>query len=96
MSTVATRGFADAQSGFDPAAEDSARSTAKSRVQFDLSPRAMKLLVDLKDKTEAASYAEVFKNALKLYDGLIAEAERGGEFLVRDKDGNISSLKLFL
>lgn len=56
----------------------------------------MKLLVDLKEKTEAASYAEVFKNALKLYDGLIAEAERGGEFLVRDKDGKVSSLKVFL
>ena len=96
MSTVATRGFAETQSSIDRADDAAVRSIAKSRVQFDLSPRAMKLLVELKEKTEAASYAEVFKNALKLYDGLIAEAERGGEFLVRDKDGNISSLKLFL
>lgn len=72
------------------------RPTAKTRVQLDLTPRALKLLNELKDKTEAASYAEVLKNALKLYDGLIAEAERGSEFLIRDKDGNVSTLKVFL
>ena len=94
MSTTTIPGFSDAQSSLAPA--DNVRSIGKSRVQFDLSPRAMKLLIDLKDKTEAASYAEVFKNALKLYDGLIGEAERGGEFLVRDKDGKVSTLKLFL
>ena len=93
MSTVATLDYTKPQ---DSVADDKVRGIAKTRVQFDLSPRAMKLLSELKDKTEAASYAEVFKNALKLYDGLIAEAERGGEFLVRDKDGAVSSLKLFL
>ena len=93
MSTATT--YADARPR-DGVADEKARAVGKSRVQFDLSPRAMALLVELKEKTEAASYAEVFKNALKLYDGLIAEAERGGEFLVRNKDGTISTLKLFL
>jgi hypothetical protein len=45
---------------------DNVRSVGKSRVQLDLTPRAMKLLTGLKEKTEAGSYAEVIRNALKL------------------------------
>ncbi len=69
---------------------------SKSRVQFDLSPRAMALLTELKSKTDAATYAEVFKNAMKLYDGIISEIERGSEFLIRDKDGKVSEFRMFL
>jgi len=72
------------------------RSIAKTRVQLDFSPRAMTLLSDLKDKTEAASYAEVIRNALKLYDGLITEAESGATFLVRAPNGEVSPFKMFL
>jgi hypothetical protein len=75
--------------------EPAPRAGAKTRVQFDLPPRSMALLTELKDKTDAASYAEVFKNALKLYDGLITEVERGGEFLLRDREGNIAAFKMF-
>jgi hypothetical protein len=69
---------------------------AKSRVQLDLTPRAMALLLELKEKTEAPSYAEVFKNAVKLYDGIITEVEKGSEFLIRDKDGRVSEFRMFL
>ncbi len=72
------------------------RSIGKTRVQFDLTPRAMALLTELKEKTDAASYAEVVKNALKLYDGLITEVEKGSEFLIRDKDGLVAPFKMFL
>jgi hypothetical protein len=60
--------------------EKSARSDGKTRVQFDLPARSMSLLTDLKERTDASTYAEVFKNALKLYDGIVTEVERGGEF----------------
>lgn len=76
--------------------QDKVRSIAKSRVQLDLTPRSMNLLSELKEKTEASSYAEVIRNALKLYDGMITEAERGNEFMVRDKSGTISPFKVFL
>ena len=69
---------------------------SKSRVQFDLTPRAMALLTELKNKTDAATYAEVFKNAMKLYDGIISEIERGSEFLISDKDGKVSEFRMFL
>jgi hypothetical protein len=72
------------------------RSIAKTRVQLDFSPRAMALLSELKEKTEAASYAEVIRNALKLYDGLITEADSGATFLVRSANGEVAPLKLFL
>lgn len=69
---------------------------SRSRVQFDLPPRSVERLNTLKRKTEAASYAEVVKNALRLYEALIEETEAGKQFLVRDRDGGIAPLRLFL
>ncbi len=76
-------------------ADKSVRSEGKTRVQFDLPARSMSLLTELKEKTDASTYAEVFKNALKLYDGLVTEVERGGEFFLRAPDGTVSSFKMF-
>ena len=80
----------------EKANEAKVRSIAKARVQFDLTPRAMSQLTELKEKTDAASYAEVVKNALKLYDGLITEVENGNEFLIRDRKGKVSPFRMFL
>ena len=44
---------------------DEGRST--TRVQLEMPPQAMERLQRLKDRTEAASYAEVIRNALRLY-----------------------------
>jgi hypothetical protein len=41
-------------------------------------------------------YAEVVKNALKLYEGLIEEMESGRQFLVRDENGVVAPYRLFL
>ncbi len=80
----------------EKASDNKLRSIGKTRVQFDLTPRAMALLTELKEKTDASSYAEVVKNALKLYDGLISEVEKGSEFLIRDKNGQVAPFKFFL
>lgn len=76
--------------------QDAAASTKKNRVQLDFAPRSMERLNALKAKTEAASYAEVVKNALRIYEALIEEAESGKQFLVRDTDGMVSPFRLFL
>jgi hypothetical protein len=68
----------------------------KNRVQLDFAPRSMERLNALKLKTEASSYAEVVKNALRLYEALIEETESGKQFLTRDKDGVVSPFRLFL
>ncbi len=84
-----------------PAAEandrpDSKPKMLKNRVQFDLAPRSMDRLNVLKLKTEAASYAEVVKNALRLYEALIEETESGKQFFVQDRNGAMSPYRLFL
>ncbi len=56
----------------------------------------MERLTLLKEKTESASYAEVIKNALRLYEALIEEVERGNTFLVRDGEGTVTPYKMFL
>ena len=76
--------------------EARAAARKKSRVQLDFAPRSMERLNLLKAKTEAASYAEVVKNALRLYEALIEEVESGKQFLVRDKDGSVAPFRLFL
>jgi hypothetical protein len=76
--------------------QDKKVRNVKSSVQLDLTPRAMALLIELKEKTDAPTYAEVFKNAMKLYDGIISEIDRGSEFLIRDKDGKVSEFRMFL
>jgi hypothetical protein len=75
--------------------EDRAK-LVKNRVQFDLPPRSMERLNTLKRKTEATSYAEVVKNALRLYEALIEDTEAGKQFLVRDAAGTVSPYRLFL
>ncbi len=57
------------------------------RVQIDMPDAALKRLQRLQVITESSSYAEVVKNALRLYEALIDEKENGGDVLVRRKDG---------
>jgi hypothetical protein len=77
-------------------ASDKAKAVRKNRVQLDFPPRAMERLNALKVKTEASSYAEVVKNALRLYEALIEDDESGKQFLTRDKNGVVSPFRLFL
>lgn len=55
-----------------------------TRVQFEMPPKSMERLRELKEKTEAASYAEVFRNALKFYEFMIEQAELGNELVIED------------
>lgn len=74
---------------------DAKQKMSKNRVQFDLAPRSMDRLNVLKVKTEAASYGEVVKNALRLYEALIEETESGKQFFVRGEDGSLAPYRLF-
>ncbi len=53
-----------------------------------MAARSMERLRVLKDRTEAASYAEVVRNALRFYEFLVEEAEKGNEVVIEHKDGN--------
>lgn len=65
------------------------------RVQLDLQDKSMARLQELKSKTEASSYAEVVKNALRLYEAVVAEAEAGNSFLVRAPSGETREYVVF-
>ncbi len=74
--------------------ETSERGT--TRVQLEMPPQAMERLTRLKEKTEAASYAEVIRNALRVFEALAEEHEKGSEFSLKRQDGQTVAYKIFL
>jgi Arc/MetJ-type ribon-helix-helix transcriptional regulator len=85
----AMRAAADAMDG-----SQSERTT--TRVQLEMPPQAMERLQRLKERTEAASYAEVIRNALRLFEALIDEHEKGAEFSLKRANGEIVAYKIFV
>lgn len=71
------------------------KSSKTTRVQLELPERSMQRLVDLKELTEANSYAEVMKNALRLYEELINKHKEGNALLLKDKQGNVIEYRVF-
>lgn len=88
-------GFAaDAMRAAADAMENAGRTT--TRVQLEMPPQAMERLTRLKEKTEAASYAEVIRNALRVFEALLDEHEKGAEFQLKRADGEAVSYKIFV
>ena len=77
-------------------AETDAGERATTRVQLEMPPQAMERLQKLKDRIEAASYAEVIRNALRLFEALVDEHEKGAEFSLKRADGEIVQYKIFV
>jgi Ribbon-helix-helix protein, copG family len=67
-----------------------------TRVQLEMPPQAMERLQRLKDKTEAASYAEVIRNAVRVFEALLQEHEAGAEFSLKRPNGETVSYKIFV
>ena len=74
--------------------ESGERST--TRVQLEMPPQAMERLQRLKERTEAASYAEVIRNALRLFEALVEEHEKGSEFALKRAGGETLAYKIFV
>jgi hypothetical protein len=69
---------------------------ATTRVQLELPPQAMERLQRLKERLEAASYAEVVRGALRLLETLADERDKGAEILLRRAGGETVAYKIFL
>lgn len=67
-----------------------------TRVQLEMPPQAMERLQRLKEHTEAASYAEVIRNALRLFEALVEEHEKGAEFSLKRSNGETVAYKIFV
>jgi Arc/MetJ-type ribon-helix-helix transcriptional regulator len=74
--------------------ENGERTT--TRVQLEMPPQAMERLQRLKERTEAASYAEVIRNALRLLEALVDEHEKGSEFALKRRNGDTMAYKIFV
>jgi Arc/MetJ-type ribon-helix-helix transcriptional regulator len=67
-----------------------------TRVQLEMPPQAMERLQRLKEKTEAASYAEVIRSALRLFEALVEEHEKGSQFALKRADGETITYRIFV
>jgi hypothetical protein len=76
--------------------EDPEVERVTTRVQLEMPPQAMVRLQKLKERTEAASYAEVIRNALRLFEALVEEHDKGADFFLRRPDGESVQYKIFL
>ncbi|HEX3808853.1 MAG TPA: hypothetical protein VH000_05585 [Rhizomicrobium sp.] len=85
---------AEAMRAAAEAMENGERAT--TRVQLEMPPVAMERLTKLKEKTEAASYAEVIRNALRVFEALLVEHENGAEFQLKRQTGETVSYKIFV
>ena len=85
---------AEAMRAAADAMESGERTT--TRVQLEMPPQAMERLQKLKERTEAASYAEVIRNALRLFEALVDEHENGSEFSLKRKSGETVAYKIFV
>ena len=74
--------------------ETSERTT--TRVQLEMPPQAMERLQRLKEKTAAASYAEVIRSAVRVFEALLQEHEQGAEFSLKRPNGETVSYKIFV
>ena len=62
-------------------------SGRKRRVQFDFSQRSVEHLEYLRKITDAASWAEVVRRALGLYEVFVEHRNSGGSVIFRDSSG---------
>jgi len=56
-------------------------------LQFAVGKRSYDRLVELKDKTEVARFADVIQDALVIYEAFVEDILAGNEIVVRTKDG---------
>ncbi|MEO9959873.1 MAG: hypothetical protein ABJ388_11295 [Alphaproteobacteria bacterium] len=65
------------------------------RVQMDLNDRDFDRLNKLKEISEAGSYTEVLKDALRLYEFIITKDVSGSKFYVEEGNGEMVRLEFF-
>lgn len=61
------------------------RRAEGKRIQFEFPPEASERLDRMKDVTESASYAELVRNALRIYEWVVEQEKAGYDIgLVKD------------
>jgi hypothetical protein len=81
-----------APGGAAPAGEISGR---RNRVTISLSDKSVEAFRELRKQTDADSDSEVFRNALRLYLGLLRAHQSGKKLCLRNPDGSLEPVELF-
>lgn len=68
-------------------------SSKKQRIQFDLTPQALKALDELKDISQATTRAELIKNSLRLFAWFLEKRIDGYDLLLR-KGKDVEKIEL--
>lgn len=71
------------------------RKEETTRLHITMPARSVERLDALVVDTEATGYAEVLKNALRLYEALLTELKSGAEFCIRERDGSVRNYQVF-
>lgn len=71
-------------------------SKQSRRLQFEFSPDAYLRLERMKEETEAASFAELVRNALRVYDWIKQKERDGFELALMKDNETVQSVKLIL
>ena len=66
----------------------------RHRVQLDFSTEAYERLIRIRSRSEAATNAEVVRNALRLYDWFLEQRSKDARFQVVD-NGEVKEIEFF-
>lgn len=66
-----------------------------TRVQLELPPSSFARLNNMKARTEATSYAELLKNALRLYENILDQRAAGRRLFLKEPDGTLIEYVMF-
>jgi Arc/MetJ-type ribon-helix-helix transcriptional regulator len=77
------------------AEEMSSSRDRQLRLNLVLPSKSADRLDNLRKLTEASSYTEVIRNALRLYEGIIMEYEKGNRAQIVDQNGRPLGVSIF-
>jgi hypothetical protein len=80
----------------EPVDQKPPRSKLVRRINLELPEKAAAQLEWLEHETGSPSSAEVIRDALKLYYGLVHEIKNGGTITISENSGEQKKLKIFL
>lgn len=78
----------------EPEREEESLIQAPLRINLRLSPRTAARLDQLRQITDVSSNTDVVRDALRVYDLLVAELSDGKDLCLRDEKGHVTALKV--
>lgn len=60
---------------------------SSKKIQFEFSPDALRRLEDLKMQVDASTWAEVVRNALRVYEWMVTEIDPNYTLEIQDEQG---------